>query len=107
MDDGVSGTLLIADHRIRGEGEGRLALRRLRAGHHRPRYRCTEQDHRQPHPVFLLKSLPAKARTPRPPLGDRACSFGYNNTTILPPAWFSSMQRCASTISSKRKVLPT
>jgi hypothetical protein len=29
------------------------------------------------------------------------------STTILPPALFSSMHRCASTISSKRKTLPT
>ena len=28
------------------------------------------------------------------------------STTIFPPALFSSMQRCASTISSSRKVLP-
>jgi hypothetical protein len=31
---------------------------------------------------------------------------GQVNTTIFPPALFSSMQRCASTISSSRKVLP-
>ena len=29
------------------------------------------------------------------------------NTTILPPALFSSIQRCASTISSRWKILPT
>jgi len=33
-------------------------------------------------------------------------SFVYVRTTIFPPALFCSMQRCASTISSRRKVRP-
>ena len=31
----------------------------------------------------------------------------YVSTTILPPALFSSMHRWASTMSSRRKILPT
>src|SRR5215813_1231093 len=55
--------------------------------------------------IEAFASAGSSGSSPNQP--DGGVGPNHVSTTILPPALFSSMQRCASTISSSLKTLPT